>query len=118
MLINYVNGGLKVSNSGGIKLSTCQSLRLKTRGHVDDRCRGVPHVARFVQQRFEHQRDRQTDRTQPGNGAKVSEFTGTTIDAEDIQDRGFTGKDTIAKDFVHEVRPKIGVPAIYPLVIG
>jgi len=26
---------------------------------------------------------------------------------------GFTGKYTIAKDFVREVRPKIGVPAIY-----
>jgi len=31
----------------------------------------------------------------------------------EIQDRGFTGKYTIGKDFVHEVRPKIGVPAIY-----
>jgi hypothetical protein len=31
----------------------------------------------------------------------------------EIQDRGFTGKYTIVKDFVHEVRPKIGVPAIY-----
>ena len=62
-----VNGGLKVSNSGGIKLSTCQSLGLKTRGHVDDRCGGVPHVARFIQQRIEHQRDRQKNRTQPWN---------------------------------------------------
>ena len=26
-----VNGGLKVSNSGGIKLSVCQSLGLKTK---------------------------------------------------------------------------------------
>jgi len=31
-----VNGGIKVSNSGEIKLSTCQSLELKPRGHVDD----------------------------------------------------------------------------------
>jgi len=57
-----------VSNSGGIKLSTCQSLGLKPRGHVDDGCGGVPHVERFIQQRFEHQRDRQTDWTQPQGG--------------------------------------------------
>ena len=31
----------------------------------------------------------------------------------EILDRGFTGKYTIVKDFVHEVRPNIGVPAIY-----
>jgi len=31
----------------------------------------------------------------------------------EIQDRGFTGKYTIVKDFVREVRPKVGVPAIY-----
>jgi transposase len=31
----------------------------------------------------------------------------------EILERGFTGKYTIAKDFVREVRPKIGVPAIY-----
>jgi hypothetical protein len=36
--VTSVNGGLKVSNSGGIKLSTCQSLGWKPRGHVDDRC--------------------------------------------------------------------------------
>jgi hypothetical protein len=89
--IDSVNGGLKVSNSGGIKLSTCQSLGLKPRGHVDDRCGGVPHVARFVQQRFEHQRDRQTDWTQPGNGAEVSEFTGPSIDPEEIQEAKQTG---------------------------
>jgi hypothetical protein len=86
-----VNGGLKVSNSGGIKLSTCQSLGLKTRGHVDDRCGGVPHVARFVQQKFEHQRDRQTDWTKPGNGAEVSEFTGPSIDPGEIQEAKQTG---------------------------
>ena len=31
----------------------------------------------------------------------------------EIQERGFTGKYTIVKDFVHEIRPTIGVPAIY-----
>ena len=31
----------------------------------------------------------------------------------EIQDMGFTGKYTIVKDFVHEVRPKIDIPAIY-----
>jgi hypothetical protein len=48
-----INDGLKVLNIGGIKLSTCQSLGLKSRDTVDDRCGGVPHVARFVQQGFE-----------------------------------------------------------------
>ncbi len=79
-LRTIVNGGLKVSNSSGIKLSTCQSLGLKTRGHVDDRCGGVPHVARFIQQRFEHQRDRQANWTQPGDGTEVSEFAGPSFD--------------------------------------
>jgi len=86
-----VNGGLKVSNSGGIKLSTCQSLGLKTRGHVDDRCGGVPHVARFVQPRSEHQRDRQTDWTQPCNGAKASEFSDSPYAQEEIQEAKQTG---------------------------
>jgi hypothetical protein len=139
-----------VSNSGGIKLSTCQSLGLKTRGHVDDRFGGVPHVARFAQQRFEHQRDRQIDWTQPGDGAEVSEFASPSFSQvppltqkrsrkpskldehreyiiarlkefplsasciyREIQNRGFSGKYTIVKDFVREVRPIIGVPAIY-----
>jgi transposase len=31
----------------------------------------------------------------------------------EIQERGFTGKYTIVKDFVREVRPKVGVPAVY-----
>jgi transposase len=31
----------------------------------------------------------------------------------EIQERGFTGKYTIVKDFVRKVRPKIGVPAVY-----
>jgi len=81
-----VNGGLKVSNSGGIKLSTCQSLGLKTRGHVDDRYGGVPHVARFIQQRIEHQRDRQTDRTQPCDGAEASEFSDSPFAQKEIQE--------------------------------
>ena len=80
-----------MSNSGGINLSTYQSLGLKPRGHVDDRCGGVPHVARFVQQGFEHQRDRQTDWTQPGDGAEVSEFTGPSFDPEEIQEAKQTG---------------------------
>jgi transposase len=99
---------------------------------VDDRGGGVPHVARFIQRRIEHQRDRQTDWTQPCNGAEVSEFTGSPLPQKrsrkpskldghreyiidrlkeyslsasriyrEIQDRGFTGKYTIVKDFVH-----------------
>jgi len=58
---HIVNSGLKVSNSSGIKLSTYQFPGLKPRGYVDDRYGGVPHVARFIQQRIEHQRDRQTN---------------------------------------------------------
>jgi len=58
---HVVNVCLKVSNRGGTKLSTCQYLGLKSMANVDDRCGGVPHVARFIQQRIEHQSDRQTD---------------------------------------------------------
>jgi hypothetical protein len=36
-------------NSGGIKLSTCQTLTPKLRGCVDAGLRGIPHVARFIQ---------------------------------------------------------------------
>ena len=95
--VGGVNGGLKVSNSGGIKLSTCQSLGLKTRGHVDDRCGGVPHVARFIQQRFEHQRDRQTDWTQPGDGAKAFEFTDSPFAQKEIQE----AKQTVWSQRIH-----------------
>lgn len=80
-----------MSNSGGIKLSTCQFPGLKPRGHVDDRYGGVPHVARFIQRRIEHQRDRQTDWTQPGDGAEVSELTGSPIAPEAILKAEQTG---------------------------
>ena len=80
-----------MSNSGGIKLSTCQSLGLKPRGHVDDRCGGVPHVERSIQQKFEHQRDRQANWTQPGDGTKISEFTGPSFDPEEIKEAKQTG---------------------------
>lgn len=43
-----VNGGLIMHNSGGIKLTTFQSLTSKLRGCVDAGLRGVPHVARFL----------------------------------------------------------------------
>jgi transposase len=39
-------------------------------------------------------------------------FTSKRIYRE-IQEKGFTGKYTIVKDFVREVRPKVGVPAVY-----
>jgi hypothetical protein len=52
-------------NSGEIRLSTIQSLTSKLRGCVDAGPRGISHVARFIQQRIEHQRDRQKNRTQP-----------------------------------------------------
>ena len=58
-------------NSGVIKLSTCQSLTSKLRDCVDAGPRGIPHVARFIQQRIEHQRDRQKNRTQPWNGEET-----------------------------------------------
>jgi hypothetical protein len=75
-----------VSNSGGIKLSTCQSLGLKPSTHVDDRYGGVPHVVRFIQQRIEYQQDRQTDRTPPCDGVEVSEFTDSLFAPEEIQE--------------------------------
>jgi len=54
-----VTGGLKMLNSCGIKMSTCQSLISKIRGCVDAGPRGVPHVARSIQRGIELQRDRQ-----------------------------------------------------------
>jgi len=62
--LTSVTGGLKLLNSGGIKMSSCQSLRSKLGGCVDAGPGGVPHVARFVQRRIEHQRDRQKNRLQ------------------------------------------------------
>jgi hypothetical protein len=44
-----VTGGLKLLNSGGIKLTTCQSLISKLRGCADAGHRVVPNVARFIQ---------------------------------------------------------------------
>src|SRR5271157_3091435 len=70
-LVPIVTGGLKMLNSGGIKMSTCQSLTSNLRGCVDAGLRGIPHVARFIQQRIEHQRDRQKNRTQPWNGKEI-----------------------------------------------
>src|SRR5271157_4041088 len=69
--VGTVTGGLKMLNSGGIKMSTCQSLTSNLRGCVDAGLRGIPHVARFIQQRIEHQRDRQKNRTQPWNGKEI-----------------------------------------------
>lgn len=73
-----VTGGLKMLNSGGIKLSTCQTLTPKLRGCVDAGLRGIPHVARFIQQRIEHQRDRQKNRTQPWNGKEIPSRSSST----------------------------------------
>jgi len=43
---------------------------------------------------------------------KEGSFSASRIYRE-IQERGFTGKYTIVKDFVREIRPKTGVPAVY-----
>ena len=43
-----VTGGLKMLNSGGIKLSTCKTLTSKIRGCEDAGPGGIPHVARFI----------------------------------------------------------------------
>jgi hypothetical protein len=64
-------------NSGGIKLSTCQSLTSKIRGCVDAGPGGIPHVARFIQPRIEHQRDRSKNRTQPWNGQEIPSLSGS-----------------------------------------
>ncbi|MDD1750111.1 MAG: hypothetical protein LUO89_09575, partial [Methanothrix sp.] len=50
------------------KISQLPILTSKFGGCVDAGPRGVPHVARFIQQRIEHQRDRQKNRTQPWDG--------------------------------------------------
>jgi hypothetical protein len=86
ILEDIVTGGLKVSNNGGIKMSTCQSLGVKTRGNVDVKHGGVPHVARFIQRRTEHQRDRQTDWTQPCDGAEISELSSSPFTPEKSQE--------------------------------
>ena len=57
-----VNGNLKFLNSGKVKFLTCKFLRLILRSYVDANQEGVPHVERFVQRRFKHQRDCSTDR--------------------------------------------------------
>jgi len=58
----FVNGNLKFLNSGKVKFLTCKFLRLILRSYVDANQEGVPHVERFVQRRFKHQRDCSTDR--------------------------------------------------------
>jgi hypothetical protein len=66
-----VTGGLKLLNSGGIKMFTCQSLISKLRGCVDARPGGTPHAIRFIQPRIEHQRDHQKNRKQPWNDNEI-----------------------------------------------
>jgi len=61
-------------NSGGIKLSTCQSLTSKLRGCVDAVPGGIPHAARFIEPRIEHQRDSQKNMTQQWNGQEIPSF--------------------------------------------
>jgi len=48
-LLDLVTGGLKLLNSGGIKLSTCQSLTSKLRDCVYAGPGEIPHAARFIE---------------------------------------------------------------------
>ncbi len=73
-------------NSGGLKLSTCQSLTSKLRGCVDVGPGGIPHAARFIQQRIEHQRDRQKNRTQSWNGEEIPSFSSSACTPEKIKE--------------------------------
>jgi len=73
-------------NSGGIKMSSCQSLRSKLRGCVDAGPRGVPHVARFIQRRIEHQRDRQENRPLPWHGQKIPILSSSACIQEMIEE--------------------------------
>jgi hypothetical protein len=52
-----VNGNLKFLNSGKIKFPTCKFLISRFRSYVDANREEVPHVERFIQRRFKHQRD-------------------------------------------------------------
>lgn len=79
-------------NSGGIKLSTCQSLTSKLRGCVDAGPRGIPDVARFVQQRIEHQRDRQKNRTQSWNGEEISALSSSACTPRKVKEARQTGR--------------------------
>ncbi len=55
--LQAVNGNLKFLNSGKVKFLTCKFLRSILRSCVDANPEAVPHVERFVQRRFKHQRD-------------------------------------------------------------
>ena len=61
MLQFSVNGNLKFLNSGKAKFLTCKFLRSILRSCVDANPEAVPHVERFVQRRFKHQRDCSTN---------------------------------------------------------
>jgi hypothetical protein len=78
--------GLKILIIGGIKLSTCQILTSKLRDRMIVRRGGIPHVARFIQQRIEHQRDRQKNMTQPWNGKEISLRPSSTSDPGKIKE--------------------------------
>jgi hypothetical protein len=85
-IFESVTGGLKMLNSGGLKLSICQSLTSRLRGCVDVGPGGIPHAARFIQQRIEHQRDRQKNRTQSWNGEEIPSFSSSACTPEKIKE--------------------------------
>ena len=127
-------------NSGGIKLSTCQSLTSKLRGCVDagleeflmlrdlfNKELSISEIAR----RTGHSRGTvrkylrsQVPPTPQERSKKPSKLDGYReyiiqmlqeypLSAKriyrEIQEKGFTGKYTIVKDFIREVRPKATV---------
>jgi len=72
-------------------LSTCQSLTSNLRGCVDAGPRGIPHAARFIQHRIEHQRDRQKNKTQPWNDKEISSLSSSPYTPGKIKEAQQTG---------------------------
>ena len=81
-----VTGGLKMLNSGGLKMSTCQSQRSKLGGCVDVGPGGVPHAARSIQRWIEHKRDRQKNRTLPWNSQEIPALSSSASAPEEIKE--------------------------------
>jgi len=91
-------------------MSSCQSLRSKLGGYADAGHGGVPHVARLRDQRS--QASWTAIKNTLSAGFRNTPSPPNAFIARSRR-KGFTGKYTIVKDFVREVRPKVGVPAVY-----
>jgi hypothetical protein len=69
--IDFVTGGLKVLNLGGIKMPTSTAFDSRIKGCTDAEMGGLSHVERTTRSGIEHQRDCQGDRIQPQDSCQV-----------------------------------------------